>query len=341
MAAMRGFRLLSSFALVVAGLLLGSALGHRAGRPPLVATFSIVGFDAATGDLGVAVQSKFPNVRAVVPWAKAGVGAVATQSFAELDYGMNGLALLERGATAAEALETVKRGDPGREQRQVGIVDAQGNAATFTGKDCFPWAGGKTGPGYAVQGNILVGKETIDAMARAFESAHGELAERLLAALVAGGKAGGDRRGEQSAALLVVRKGAGYDGQDNFVDLSVYDHATPIAELVRLEKLNRLHFRGSKPENLVPVTPAIARELQEIWTKRGFRSGAADGKVDAAFQKTLVDFLGWENYDTRIEPVQKVDLAKGETLVLDREVLDDIRRVFASGAWKLRTPDPR
>jgi hypothetical protein len=110
---------------------------------------------------------------------------------------------------------------------------------------------------------------------------------------------------------------------------------------VRLEKLNRLHFRGSKPENLVPVTPAIARELQEIWTKRGFRSGAADGKVDAAFQKTLVDFLGWENYDTRIEPVQKVDLAKGETLVLDREVLDDIRRVFASGAWKLRTPDPR
>jgi uncharacterized Ntn-hydrolase superfamily protein len=338
---MRALRMLPFAAVVLAAFALGSALGGRADRPPFAATFSIVGFDETNGDLGIAVQSKFPNVRAVVPWAKAGVGAVATQSFSELDYGTRGLALLERGASAAEALEIVKRGDPDREQRQVGIVDAKGTAATFTGSACFPWAGGRTGKGYAVQGNILVGKETIDAMAKAFESTGGELEERLLAALVAGGKAGGDRRGEQSAALLVVRKGAGYDGQDNFVDLSVYDHATPIAELVRLQKLNHLHFRASRPENLIPVTDQIAHELQQIWTTRGFWTGPVDGRVTPAFQKTLTDFMGWENYDTRIEPVQKVDLAKGEPLVIDREVLDDIRRVFRSGAWKMRLPDPR
>ena len=320
---------------------LSFALAGRADRAPFAATFSIVGYDEATGDLGVAVQSKFPNVRAVVPWAKAGVGAVATQSFAELDYGIEGLQLMEHGATAAEALEIVQRGDSARGQRQVGMVDAHGNVATFTGKECFPWAGGRTGKGYAVQGNILVGEETIDAMAKAFESTTGELEERLLAALVAGGKAGGDRRGEQSAALLVVRENAGYDGQDNFVDLSVYDHATPIAELVRLQKLNHLHFRGSRPENMTPVTAEIARELQTIWTQRGFWTGPVDGKVDAMFQKTLTDFMGWENYDTRIEAVQKVDLDKGEKLVIDREVLDDIRKVFHSGAWKPRTADPR
>jgi uncharacterized Ntn-hydrolase superfamily protein len=173
-------------------------------------------------------------------------------------------------------------------------------------------------------------------MARAFESTRGELAERLLAALVAGGRAGGDRRGEQSAALLVVRAGAGYDGQDNFVDLSVYDHPTPIAEVARLYELNRLHFRASRPEDLVPVTPEIARELQSIWRERGFWPHPVDGVVDARFQRTLVDYMGWENYDTRIAPVEAVDLARGETLVVDREVLEDIRRVFRERHWKPR-----
>jgi len=343
---------------LAAALLAGLALGGSAGRVdrhPLVSTFSIVGWDEATGDLGIAVQSKFPNVRAVVPWARAGVGAVATQSFAELDYGEVGLDLLERGATAEEALEIVLRGDPDRQQRQVGIVDARGNAATWTGEECFSWAGGRigrdpgapavagrgsvvVGRGYTAQGNILVSEATVEAMAKAYEEATGELSDRLLAALVAGGKAGGDRRGEQSAALLVVRAGAGYDGQDNFVDLSVYDHPTPIAEIVRLNELNKLHFRGSKSENLIEVTPAIAREMQEIWQKRGFYDGPADGVVDAEFQQILVDFMGWENYDTRIENVQSVDLAAGEKLVIDREVLDDIRKVFREGRWKPRTP---
>jgi uncharacterized Ntn-hydrolase superfamily protein len=347
-------------AAVVAAAVLSAPSPAGDDTGPLVGTFSIVGFDKATGDLGVAVQSKFPNVRAVVPWARAGVGAVATQSFVELDYGLDGLELLARGASAEEALAIVLRRDPRREQRQVGIVDAQGRAATWTGKECFGWAGARigapggavtpvsiertglgtvvTGEGFTAQGNTLVSEATVAAMAEAYLQGRGELSERLLAALVAGGKAGGDRRGEQSAALLVVRAGAGYDGQDNFIDISVYDHPTPIAELVRLERLNRLHFRASRAENLIPVTPEIARELKQIWAVRGFWRGPLDGTVDRAFQQTLVDFMGWENYDTRIEPVEKVDLTKGGPLVIDREVLDDIRAVFAEKRWKPREP---
>lgn len=345
-------------------LLAGWAAPARLAGPgtarPLVATFSIVALDPANGDLGVAVQSKFPNVRVLVPWARAGVGAVATQSFTELDYGVDGLELMARGASAEETLAILVRRDPGREQRQVGMVDASGGAATWTGRECFAWAGARigrageppaavgpeaggagtvvAGRGFTVQGNILVSAATVEAMAHAFEATAGELGDRLVAAIVAGGRAGGDQRGEQSAALLVVRKGAGYDGQDNFVDISIYDHATPIAELERLYRLNRLHFTRSRPENLIPITPEIARELQEIWARRGFYDGPADGAVDAKFQRILVDFMGWENYDVRIAPVQAVDLAKGEAPVIDREVLDDIRAVFAAGRWKPRLP---
>ncbi|HEX8385038.1 MAG TPA: DUF1028 domain-containing protein [Rubricoccaceae bacterium] len=312
---------------------------------PLVSTFSIVAVDTTTGEMGIAVQSKFPNVRAVVPWAEAGAGAVATQSFARLDYGRRGLVLMRNGATAEEALRVLVREDPNPETRQVGMVDRNGNAATWTGSAAFDWRGGRvgqdgraarasgpgeivTGRGYAVQGNILVSEATVEAMSRAFEASSGPLASRLLAALVAGGAAGGDRRGEQSAALLVVRAGAGYDGDDRTVDISVYDHPTPIAELARLYALNDLYFTDTKPENLVPVTPEIAREIQEIWRARGFSDEPADGVVDAAFQRTLVDFMGWENYDLRVDEVQRVDLAAGETLRIDREVLDDIRDVF-------------
>ncbi len=330
-------------------------LETNAAGDPLVSTFSIVALDPATGDLGIAVQSKFPNVRAVVPWTRAGVGAVATQSFAKLSFGNDGLDLLARGATAEEALAILLRDDPLREQRQVGIVDARGHAATWTGKECFAWAGGRVGQdgaatqavgpgagvgtvvaghGFTIQGNILVSEATVEAMARAYESTPGELADRLMAALVAGGKAGGDQRGEQSAALLVTRKGAGYDGSDNFIDISVYDHLTPIAELERLYALNRLYFTRSRPENMIPVTPEIAREIQTIWMKRGFDKGPADGVVDARFQKLLVDYMGWENYDIRVENVQKIDLAKGERLMIDREVLADIREVFRTGRWK-------
>lgn len=321
-------------------------------RTPLVSTFSIVGFDPATGDLGIAVQSKFPNVRPIVPWARAGVGAVATQSFAELDYGIKGLDLMENGATAQEALEILMRADPEFQERQVGMVDAQGNAASWTGTGCFGWAGGRVGTddgstpgpagslimgqGFAAQGNILVSEETVEALATTFGTTEGSLADRLVAALVAGGKAGGDQRGEQSAALLVVREGAGYDGMDNFIDISVYDHKKPIAELERLYRLNNLYFTQSDPANMIPITAEIAKEIQSIWQTRGFYDGPLDGVVDAEFQQTLVDYMGWENYDLRIDPVRSVDVAGGETLLIDREVLADIRHVFREGLWKPR-----
>ncbi len=357
---MRVFRYLGLCLLLlsVLGVTVYLAFRESSAPMPLVSTFSIVGYDPETGDLGVAVQSKFPNVRPIVPWAKANVGAVATQSFAELDYGIKGLKLMENGATAEQALRIVLQNDEGRQQRQVGIVDAHGNAATWTGKECFQWAGARvgqedgppaevgpedggigrvvTGRYYAAQGNILVSEETVRAMAEAFEQTEGELADKLMAALIAGGKAGGDQRGEQSAALLVVREGAGYDGMDNFIDISVYDHPTPIAELYRLYKLNNLYFTRSKPENMIPITPDIARELQEIWKARGFYDGPIDGVVDREFQQILIDFMGWENYDVRIPPVARVNLASGDTLKIDREVLEDIRRVFREGRWKPR-----
>ena len=339
-------------------LCLAAALGLAACAPgapsagpsgePLVSTFSIVAVDTTTGEIGVAVQSKFPNVRAIVPWVEAGVGAVATQSFARLEYGRRGLALMREGATAEEAMRIAVRTDPDPPVRQVGMVDAAGQAATFTGAEAFEWRGGRvggldaiagpgaivTGHGYAAQGNILVSRETVDAIAAAYEAAEGTLAQRLTAALVAGGAAGGDKRGEQSAALVVHREGAGYDGSDVIVDISVYDHATPLAELERLMRLNDLYFTDSDPADMVDVTPAIARELQAIWAARGFYDGPADGVVDAEFQSILTDYMGWENYDLRIDEVAGVDLAAGEALRIDREVLDDIRSVFRDGRYK-------
>jgi len=213
----------------------------------LVATFSIVGFDPESGDLGIAVQSKFFAVGAVVPWARAGVGAVATQSFANTAFGPDGLALLASGKTADDTLAELVGGDPGRALRQLGIVDAQGRAATFTGESCLPWAGGRRGEHYAAQGNILAGPGVVDAMATTFESTGGDLAGRLVAALAAGQAAGGDARGRQSAALLVVREGGGYGGyNDRYVDLRVDDHVAPIRELRRLFHMRQAQIETNK-----------------------------------------------------------------------------------------------
>ena len=206
-------------------------------------TYSIVAYDSVTGDLGIAVQSKFPNVGGLVPWARAGVGAVATQSLSNTDYGEKGLELIARGATAPEAMRIIMRGDTRPSQRQVGMVDAHGNAASWTGDSTFDWAGGRTGGaaggaggqtggkgqlitghGYAAQANIMVSDATVRNMAETFERTRGSLADRLLAALVAGQAGGGDRRGMQSAALLVVRAHAGYLGTtDRYIDIRVYD----------------------------------------------------------------------------------------------------------------------
>jgi uncharacterized Ntn-hydrolase superfamily protein len=308
----------------------------------LVSTFSIAALDLETGDLGVAVQSKFPNVRPIVPWAAAEVGAVATQAAANVSYGPRGLALLANGASAEAALRALIADDDARETRQVGIVDANGGAATWTGAECFAWAGGRAGEaegrpgqvaagaGFAAQGNILRGPETVAALAQTFHAAPGGLADRLVAALVAGGQAGGDRRGEQSAALLVKRAGAGYDGtSDDFVDISLYDHPRPLAELERLLALHKLHFFRSDPADLIPIDEPLCRELQALlgdaeYRGFGFYTGPAHGRFDAATQKALQDFMGWENYDVRI---------RADNLI-DRVVLADMRAKYA--AWRER-----
>ena len=212
-------------------------------EPPPVATFSIVAVDPDTGEIGVAVQSKIVGVGSIVPFAKAGVGAVATQSFANTGYGPLGLLALQSDLDPDQTIKLLTENDPLHPSRQVGVISANGEAATFTGDNCHGWAGGLTGENYAVQGNILTGPEVVKAMAKAFEEAEGVLAERLIASLAAGQEAGGDKRGRQSASLLIVRESWGYGGiDDRFRDVRVDDHATPIAELERVYRLHRELF---------------------------------------------------------------------------------------------------
>lgn len=205
------------------------------GRVDDIATFSIVGFDPETGEIGIAVASKFLAVGSVVPWAEADAGAIATQALANTTYGPDGLALLRQGLGAQAVLDSLIAMDEGRDERQAGIVDARGGSATYTGKGCIPWAGGRAGKYYACQGNILVDENTVDAMATTFEETTGPLATRLVRALKAGEAAGGDSRGKQSAALFMVKEGGGYRGlNDRYIDLRVDDHEDPIGELQRL-----------------------------------------------------------------------------------------------------------
>ncbi|NJN47142.1 MAG: DUF1028 domain-containing protein [Candidatus Competibacteraceae bacterium] len=272
-------------------------------------TFSIVAFDPATGDLGVAVESSFPNVGVNAPFATAGVGAVATQSYFNTSYGPRGLALLENGATPQQVVDILIADDPERDYRQLGIVDTRGRSANFTGAKCFDWAGGVSGENYSIQGNTLINKAVASSMAQVFSATTTSLAERLLAALSAGQDAGGDRRGQQSAALLVVRAGGGYGGHnDRYVDIAVYDHPTPIEELKRLYAIHRLTFFRSDPADLVTVDTALANELQKILQARGFYPGAITGVFDATTRQALRDFMGWENYDERIRDDDLIDL---------------------------------
>lgn len=277
--------------------------------PPTVATFSIVGCDPAVGELGVAVQSKFIAVGAVVPWARAGVGAVATQAHANTSYGPEGLRHLSEGLSPRETLDRLTGADPEAAHRQVGIVDARGHAATFTGARCNAWAGGRSGANYAAQGNILVSAATVDAMASAFEAATGPLAERLLAALAAGQAAGGDSRGMQSAALLVVREGGGYGGHnDRYLDLHVDDHSSPIEELQRVYELYTLYFPPAGPRELAPIDPTLARELQELLTRGGdYMAQPASGHWDEPTRSALLSYMGRENLEERIVPGDAID----------------------------------
>jgi uncharacterized Ntn-hydrolase superfamily protein len=264
----------------------------------LVATFSIVAFDPETDSLGVAVQSKFLAVGSVVPWASAGVGAVATQAMANYNYGPHGLELMARGKTAAETIEELTSADEYREHRQVGVVDGKGTAATFTGSECFEWAGGITGEHYAAQGNILVGRETVEAMAGTYEVTSGDLAARLLSALDAGQAAGGDSRGKQSAALLVVREGGGYGGDnDRVVDLRVDDHPDPIKELIRIMDLHTLYFGETVSEDVVAVDGDVRREVAEALRRSGYIREQDLG--DEALFDALSAYVRTENFEER------------------------------------------
>lgn len=263
-------------------------------------TYSIVACDLKEQAWGVAVASKFIAVGAVVPFAQAGVGAIATQSYANTSFGPRGLAMLANGVSAQEVLDRLLADDEGRAQRQVGIVDAEGHAVTFTGQECFAWAGGLTGRGYACQGNILVSRATVEAMAETFEKTSGELADRLFAALLAGDEAGGDSRGKQGAALLVVRPKGGYAGfNDRYLDLRVDDDPEPVRRLGGLVKLHRLYFGKSDPHDRVAIVGEVAKELQTIMARLGFYSGAINGQYDDATRAALRAFTGKENLEDR------------------------------------------
>jgi uncharacterized Ntn-hydrolase superfamily protein len=275
---------------------------------PIVATFSIAAFDPETDSLGVAVQSKFLAVGSVVPWARAGIGAVATQAMANFNYGPRGLDLMAEGRTAEETLEALTSADEGRDHRQLGVVDARGRAATYTGSECFDWAGGVTGEYYAAQGNILVGRETVDAMAKAYEGTEGDLAARLLAALDAGQEAGGDSRGRQSAALLVVREGGGYGGDnDRVIDLRVDEHPDPIKELIRIRDLHTLYFGETGPEDVVAVDGGVREQV--VSSLRRLRYLREDDPDDEALYKALTVFIGTENFEEREQGRGYVDRA--------------------------------
>ena len=273
------------------------------GESPPVSTYSLVACDLEAGQWGVAVQSKFLAVGSVVPWAEPHAGAVATQAYANPRYGPDGLALLRQGLSAHEVVRRLTEADEGRDERQLGVVDAQGRAATYTGSACLDWAGGRTGEGSAAQGNILVSAATVDALAETFAAAQGSLAERLLDALAAAEEAGGDSRGQQSAALLVVERDGGYAGlSDTLVDLRVDDHERPIEELRRLYGLHQLLFGKTAPSQLVRVDEELRAELHERLRRLGY--------------ERLEDWASVENLEERVD---------GEDL-LDPVVLDELRR---------------
>src|SRR6478735_2670159 len=264
--------------------------GRRRPMAELVATYSIAACDLEAGQWGVATQSKFLGVGSVVPWAEPQVGAIATQAYANPRYGPDGLALLREGLSAEEVVERLTQADDGRDHRQVGVVDGKGGSASYTGSECMDWAGGRTGPCYAAQGNILVSAETVDAIAETFERTAGQpLVERLLDCLDAAQAAGGDRRGQQSAAVLVVEKDGGYAGlSDVLVDLRVDDHEQPVAELARIYALQDLLFGKTPRAEWIGVDATLGTELSTRLAKLGY---------EGPLEQTLAAWAGTENLE--------------------------------------------
>ena len=287
-------------------------------------TFSIVAHDPEENAWGVAVASKFLAAGAVVSWAQANVGAIATQAFAKVGYGPDGLALMASGMSAQDTLNRLLADDPKREERQLGIVDANGNAAAHTGANCFEWAGHVIGEGFTCQGNILAGEVVPQSMASAFRATRGELAERLVAALAAGDRVGGDRRGKQSAAVLIVKPNGGYGGDtDRYLDLRVDDHEEPVTQLGKLLTMHNLYFGQTNPKDLLPIDDEIATELQQILITLDYMQGEADGKWDALTRQAFWEMIGNENLEERWN-------MDGDTDRIDKVVLDYLRRRFGS-----------
>jgi uncharacterized Ntn-hydrolase superfamily protein len=286
-----------------------------------MSTFSIVAYDPNRREWGVAVQSKFLAVGAVVAWVQAQAGAVATQSYANLTYGPRGLELMRQGISAQEVIDNLTGEDEGRSTRQVGMVDQAGRAAAFTGSECNAWAGHLVGEGYTCQGNILL-PGTVEAMAQRFEQARrgtGELADWLVEALAVGQKAGGDRRGQQSAALLVAREDGGYGGNnDRYLDLRVDDDLQPIERLKKLVGLHHLYFGQTDPANLVPIE-SVAEELQDLLRRTGYLSGEKRTGFDATSRKALRKLVGVENLEQRWD---------GEGEMIDQDVVEFLQKQY-------------
>ena len=260
-------------------------------------TFSIVACDIEEHIWGVAVASKFPAVGAVVPWAQAEAGAVATQSFANTSFGPRGLALMGTGLSAQETLARLLEDDPDKELRQVGLVDAKGGSATFSGGSCFAWAGGVTGRGYAIQGNILASGKVVPTMERAFLKAKGNLPSRLHAALLAGDRAGGDKRGRQSAAIYVVKPKGGYGGYlDRWLDYRVDDHEDPVSRLGELLEMHDLYFGKSPEKDRIEIKGVALEQITDILTRENYLKKGKD------FRAAFNEFIGNENFEERADP---------------------------------------
>ena len=260
-------------------------------------TFSIVACDLREKSWGVAVASKFPAVGSVVPWAQADAGAVATQSFSNASFGPRGLEMMASGASAKDTLAKLIMDDAGRDLRQVGLVDAKGHAATYTGSGCFPWAGGVTGKGYAIQGNILASAKVVPAMEKKFLATQGDLPSRLYAALLAGDRAGGDKRGRQSAAIYVVKPNGGYGGFiDRWIDYRVDDHEDPVPRLGELIELHRLYFDQSSESERVWLKGKSLEQITLILKNEGYL------KKNVTFQNAFTAFIGNENFEERSDP---------------------------------------
>jgi uncharacterized Ntn-hydrolase superfamily protein len=287
-----------------------------------IATFSIAAYDPLREEWGVAVQSKFLAAAAVVSWARAGAGAVATQSYANVTYGERGLRLMGEGLSAEETIARLTADDEQKALRQVGVVDQHGQAAAFTGEDCHDWAGHLVGEGYTCQGNILV-PGTVEAMAARFEEVRngpGELADWLVSALAAGQQAGGDQRGRQAAGVLVVREGGGYGGDnDHYLDLRVDDHDRPIEKLQKLVEMHHLYFGEVKEENLIPLEE-IAGELQDILRSSGHYRGEVTADFNQETRQALRALVGQENLEERWD---------GTGDRIDAEVVNFLREKFS------------